>query len=189
MSVWIISANVKHLKRRFLTSRIPKCHPDRPALKDTLAATTYYSNPERRLYGKEVGEKIQDALKTLSEKERLVFELRHYQGLQAEDDWRDHGQHRRNRQELSISSNSKIESVFDERMNCREYQHQITLLLYEELPDRDQAGIGGSPSSMCVPARTSTSRRKRMHSVLAEDAVGMGFSIRSAGGIPPIACR
>ena len=56
-------------------------HPDRPALKDTLAATTYYSNPERRLYGKEVGEKIQDALKTLSEKERLVFELRHYQGL------------------------------------------------------------------------------------------------------------
>jgi hypothetical protein len=27
-------------------------HPDRPALKDTLAATTYYSNPERRLYGK-----------------------------------------------------------------------------------------------------------------------------------------
>lgn len=56
-------------------------HPDRPALKDTLAATTYYSNPERRMYGKEVGQRIQTALKTLSEKERLVFELRHYQGL------------------------------------------------------------------------------------------------------------
>jgi RNA polymerase sigma-70 factor (ECF subfamily) len=56
-------------------------HPDRPALKDTLAATTYYSNPERRLYGKEVGARIREALKTLSEKERLVFELRHYQGL------------------------------------------------------------------------------------------------------------
>ena len=52
-----------------------------PALKDTLAATTYYSNPERRLYGREVGERIQEALKSLSEKERLVFELRHYQGL------------------------------------------------------------------------------------------------------------
>ena len=51
------------------------------SLKDTLAATTYYSNPERRLYGKEVGARIQEALKTLSEKERLVFELRHYQGL------------------------------------------------------------------------------------------------------------
>ena len=61
--------------------RFEETHPDRPALKDPLAATTYYSNPERRLYGKEVGEKIQEALKTLSEKERLVFELRHYQGL------------------------------------------------------------------------------------------------------------
>ena len=56
-------------------------HPDRPALKDTLEEKSYYSNPERRLYGREVGQKIQDALKSLSEKERLVFELRHYQGL------------------------------------------------------------------------------------------------------------
>ena len=56
-------------------------HPDRPALKDTLEEKSYYSNPERRLYGREVGTKIQEALKTLSEKERLVFELRHYQGL------------------------------------------------------------------------------------------------------------
>jgi RNA polymerase sigma-70 factor (ECF subfamily) len=88
---WIyrIATNVSldHLrKRQTLKEEISmesdsEAHPDRPALKDTLAATTYYSNPERRLYGKEVGEKIQDALKTLSEKERLVFELRHYQGL------------------------------------------------------------------------------------------------------------
>lgn len=55
--------------------------PDRPALKDTLEEKSYYSNPERKLYGNELGEKIQEALKTLSEKERLVFELRHYQGL------------------------------------------------------------------------------------------------------------
>src|ERR1700758_5514102 len=87
---WIyrIATNVSldHLrKRQTLKEEISyesdtETHPDRPALKDTLAAT-YYSNPERRLYGKEVGEKIQEALKTLSEKERLVFELRHYQGL------------------------------------------------------------------------------------------------------------
>jgi RNA polymerase sigma-70 factor (ECF subfamily) len=56
-------------------------HPDRPALKDTLEEKSYYSNPERRLYGREVGNKIQEALASLSEKERLVFELRHYQGL------------------------------------------------------------------------------------------------------------
>jgi RNA polymerase sigma-70 factor (ECF subfamily) len=88
---WIyrIATNVSldHLrKRQTLREEISiesdtSSNPDRPALKDTLAATTYYSNPERRLYGKEVGEKIREALKTLSEKERLVFELRHYQGL------------------------------------------------------------------------------------------------------------
>lgn len=58
-----------------------EAHPNRPALKDTLEEKSYYSNPERRLYGRELGLKIQDALNTLSEKERLVFELRHYQGL------------------------------------------------------------------------------------------------------------
>jgi len=88
---WIyrIATNVglDHLrKRQTLKEEVSyesdsETHPDRPALKDTLAATTYYSNPERRLYGKEVGARIQEALKTLSEKERLVFELRHYQGL------------------------------------------------------------------------------------------------------------
>ena len=91
LSTWIyrIATNVSldHLrKRQTLREEISyesdtESHPDRPALKDTLAATTYYSNPERRLYGKEVGERIKEALKTLSEKERLVFELRHYQGL------------------------------------------------------------------------------------------------------------
>jgi RNA polymerase sigma-70 factor (ECF subfamily) len=87
--IYRIATNVglDHLrKRQTLKEEVSyesdsEAHPDRPALKDTLAATTYYSNPERRLYGKEVGARIQEALKTLSEKERLVFELRHYQGL------------------------------------------------------------------------------------------------------------
>jgi RNA polymerase sigma-70 factor (ECF subfamily) len=70
-----------NLKEEISYESDTESHPDRPALKDTLAATTYYSNPERRLYGKEVGARIREALKTLSEKERLVFELRHYQGL------------------------------------------------------------------------------------------------------------
>jgi RNA polymerase sigma-70 factor (ECF subfamily) len=86
---WIyrIATNVSldHLrKRQTLKEEISyesdtETHPDRPALKDTLAATTYYSNPERRLYGKGGGPKNTRSAKTLSEKERLVFELRHYQ--------------------------------------------------------------------------------------------------------------
>ena len=88
---WIcrIATNVAldHLrKRQSLREEISyeadtEAHPDRPALKDTLEEKSYYSNPERRLYGREIGDKIQNGLKSLSEKERLVFELRHYQGL------------------------------------------------------------------------------------------------------------
>ncbi|MFQ5696548.1 MAG: RNA polymerase sigma factor [Terriglobia bacterium] len=38
-------------------------------------------HPERALWGKEVGRRIQAALARLSPRERLVFELKHYQGL------------------------------------------------------------------------------------------------------------
>jgi RNA polymerase sigma-70 factor (ECF subfamily) len=43
---------------------------DRPAL-----------NPERALRDKEIGKRIQGALARLNPRERLVFELKHYQGL------------------------------------------------------------------------------------------------------------
>ena len=39
------------------------------------------SNPEQSLLGQELGEKIQDAMKALSPRERTVFEMKHYQGL------------------------------------------------------------------------------------------------------------
>jgi RNA polymerase sigma-70 factor (ECF subfamily) len=39
------------------------------------------ANPEKRLLGQELGEHIAAALKRLSPRERLVFEMKHYQGL------------------------------------------------------------------------------------------------------------
>lgn len=39
------------------------------------------SNPERSLLGHEVGEHIASALNRLSPRERMVFEMKHYQGL------------------------------------------------------------------------------------------------------------
>src|SRR3989442_500342 len=58
--VYRIATNVSldHLrKRQTLKEEISyesdtEMNPDRPALKETLAATTYYTNPERCLYGK-----------------------------------------------------------------------------------------------------------------------------------------
>lgn len=40
-----------------------------------------HANPERRLLGREIGHRINDALRLLSPRERLVFELKHYHGL------------------------------------------------------------------------------------------------------------
>ena len=39
------------------------------------------ANPERRLLGREIGRQIRAALAQLSPRERLVFELKHYEGL------------------------------------------------------------------------------------------------------------
>jgi RNA polymerase sigma-70 factor, ECF subfamily len=39
------------------------------------------ANPERHLMGKEIGRKITAALRMLSPRERMVFEMKHYEGL------------------------------------------------------------------------------------------------------------
>ena len=39
------------------------------------------SNPERRLIGQEIGRRISTALEQLTPRERMVFEMKHYQGL------------------------------------------------------------------------------------------------------------
>ncbi len=42
-------------------------------------------SPERTLYGKEIGQQIDAAVSTLSETERLVFEMKHYGGLKLKN--------------------------------------------------------------------------------------------------------
>jgi RNA polymerase sigma-70 factor, ECF subfamily len=39
------------------------------------------ANPEKRLLGQELGKQIQEAMNQLSPRERMVFEMKHYQGL------------------------------------------------------------------------------------------------------------
>jgi RNA polymerase sigma-70 factor (ECF subfamily) len=39
------------------------------------------SNPERTMWNRQLRERIQEALEALTPRERMVFELRHYQGL------------------------------------------------------------------------------------------------------------
>jgi RNA polymerase sigma-70 factor (ECF subfamily) len=42
-------------------------------------------SPERRLMGREIGERVDSALRTLPERQRAVFVLRHYQDLSLEE--------------------------------------------------------------------------------------------------------
>jgi RNA polymerase sigma-70 factor (ECF subfamily) len=48
---------------------------DRQPVEDTA------SNPERRMQGIEIGRRISGALDSLTPRERMVFEMKHYQGL------------------------------------------------------------------------------------------------------------
>jgi RNA polymerase sigma-70 factor (ECF subfamily) len=44
-----------------------------------------HSDPEREVLGHEIGRKVQSALQALSPRERMVFEMRHYQGMKLRD--------------------------------------------------------------------------------------------------------
>jgi RNA polymerase sigma-70 factor, ECF subfamily len=44
-----------------------------------------HSDPEREVLGHEIGQKVEAALQALSPRERIVFEMRHYQGMKLRD--------------------------------------------------------------------------------------------------------
>ena len=48
---------------------------------DRQPALSAAANPEKRLLGQELGQHIQEAMKRLSPRERMVFEMKHYQGM------------------------------------------------------------------------------------------------------------
>ncbi len=54
-------------------------------------------------------------------------------------------------------------------MNCREFQHQISLLFYEELPEAEKPGLENHLQA-CDVCRHVFEEEKGLHSVLAEDA-------------------
>jgi len=58
-------------------------HGDTPAADffDQQQQTGAASDPERRLMGLEIGKRISSALTRLTPRERMVFEMKHYQGL------------------------------------------------------------------------------------------------------------
>ena len=82
----VTNVALDHLRRR--TSRK---EDQAPALEDAEGTTRDFfdrqpevraeANPERNLLGQELGAQISSALNRLSPRERMVFEMKHYQGL------------------------------------------------------------------------------------------------------------
>ena len=75
-----------HIRRRNSRpeDQAPELAHDEAAPSDffeRVAEDRLLGNPERSLMGKEIGWRIQGALQTLSPRERMVFEMKHYQGL------------------------------------------------------------------------------------------------------------
>jgi hypothetical protein len=56
-------------------------------------------------------------------------------------------------------------------MSCKEYQHQITLFLYEELPESARVELEAHLNE-CANCHGAYESEKAMHSVLAQDAAG-----------------
>jgi RNA polymerase sigma-70 factor (ECF subfamily) len=48
---------------------------------ETFEEETALANPERTLWNRQLQQRIENALQDLTPRERMVFELRHYQGL------------------------------------------------------------------------------------------------------------
>lgn len=83
----VINVCLDHLRRR---SSRPEDQAPEPAGEGEGLAPDFFdrqreehiaANPEHRLMAKEIGQRIDAALRRLSPRERMVFELKHYQGL------------------------------------------------------------------------------------------------------------
>ena len=67
--------------RREESTVMTDAHGDELDLMASISDDRAFSNPDRELSRKLLGEQIRQALDTLTPRERMVFELKHYQGL------------------------------------------------------------------------------------------------------------
>jgi RNA polymerase sigma-70 factor (ECF subfamily) len=79
---------VDYLRRKRVRRTEPSVIETEEGTVDRLAAvpdTRGFSDPQRRLLSKEVHERIREVLDGLSVRERMVFELRHFQGMRLKE--------------------------------------------------------------------------------------------------------
>ena len=73
-----------HLRKRKVRKEGPACVETGDGVvdrMDALAEDRVQGDPQRRLMGRQLASRIQDVLGDLTPRERMVFELRHFQGM------------------------------------------------------------------------------------------------------------
>jgi RNA polymerase sigma-70 factor (ECF subfamily) len=79
----VMNVCLDHLRRQKTRREVPVPQPQEgePEFLQTVPDERPALNPERATHSKEISRRIQAALEQLNPRERLVFELKHYQGL------------------------------------------------------------------------------------------------------------
>ncbi|MFQ5816537.1 MAG: RNA polymerase sigma factor [Terriglobia bacterium] len=86
-STWVyrivLNVCLDQLRRRRTNPEVPppELHETETEFFDTVADVRPALNPERVVRSRQIGQRIERALASLNPRERLVFELKHYQGL------------------------------------------------------------------------------------------------------------
>jgi len=79
----VMNVCLDHLRRQNTRKEVTVPQPEEgePEFFQTVPDERPTLNPERATHSKEIGQRIQVALARLNPRERMVFELKHYQGL------------------------------------------------------------------------------------------------------------
>jgi RNA polymerase sigma-70 factor (ECF subfamily) len=79
----VMNVCLDHLRRQNTRKEIqaPPSDDGQPEYFQTVPEERPVLDPERAVHSREIGRRIQAALQRLNPRERLVFELKHYQGL------------------------------------------------------------------------------------------------------------
>jgi RNA polymerase sigma-70 factor (ECF subfamily) len=79
----VMNVCLDHLRRQNTRKEVAVLQPEEgePEFFQTVPDERPTLNPERATHSKEIGQRIQVALERLNPRERMVFELKHYQGL------------------------------------------------------------------------------------------------------------
>jgi RNA polymerase sigma-70 factor (ECF subfamily) len=79
----VMNVCLDHLRRQKTRKEVaaPQAEDGEPEFFQTVADDRPTLDPERATHSKEIGRRIQEALDRLNPRERMIFELKHYQGL------------------------------------------------------------------------------------------------------------